>query len=294
LASARTTQRLLLGLTVGLLLAVGLTHYFVRNAPAPAPPAAAPAAAPAAPVAREPQAPVAETVPPAQPSPPDPADIPLSELPLRLLATVVADNPAASLATVADVEHHTSAVMREGQRFEGRATVRLTAIERERVLIDNDGVREQLVLLHFDAAPERPEAGDISFEEREYRRDLARRLRALTDAGEDALGPGERGGLLAEGDVSAAYQDGEMIGVQIDSVRPGGLYDRIGLRSGDVVTGIGGVSLADPDVMVQVIEKALTQDKLVLTVEKPGGGTTEIPLDPRELEALSPAPETPE
>ena len=46
--------------------------------------------------------------------------------------------------------------------------------------------------------------------------------------------------------------------------------------------------------MVQVIEKALTEDNLVLTIERPGGGPTELPLDTRLLEAVSPAPETPE
>ena len=46
--------------------------------------------------------------------------------------------------------------------------------------------------------------------------------------------------------MSAVYEDGEMVGVQIDGIRDGGLYDRIGLRNGDVVTEINGVSLADP------------------------------------------------
>ena len=161
-----------------------------------------------------------------RPRSPADLDIPLSELPLRLLVTVVADNPAASLATVADVEHHTSAVMREGQRFEGRPSVRLTAIERARVLIDNDGVREQLVLLRADAAPERAQAGDISFEEREYRRDLARRLRALTDPRRCA-GPGDGGDCWLRVTSAPPIKVGRD-GVQIDGVRAGGLYGRSG------------------------------------------------------------------
>jgi general secretion pathway protein C len=285
MAGDRHTQRVLLAITACLLVAFGLARMIERSArtpsgaPVPAPPpaaagAAAPEAAPAAP-------------PPAPAAAARPADIPHTQLPLRLLATVVADDPSLSLATVADEERGAHAVMGEGQQFGGRPYVVLAAIERGRVLIDNHGVREQLVLVHGGAEPAvSSEVREITPEEREFRRGLARRLRELTDAGEEALGPGERGGLLAEGDVSAAYQDGELVGVQIDGVRAGGLYDRIGLRSGDVVTDIGGVSLADPDAMVKVLEQAFTSERLQLTVDRPGGGATRIDLPTRELGAL--------
>jgi type II secretion system protein C len=212
------------------------------------------------------------------------ASIPYTKLPLRLLATVVSDNRALSLATIDDAEFDSHAVMRESQAFEGRPKVRLAAIERERVLLDNDGVREQLVLIHEELGTGVSETERVMTpEQREHRRDLARRLRELTDEGPRSA---ERGGLLAEGDVSAAYEDGELIGVQVDGVRPGGLYDRIGLKNGDVVTDVGGVSLADPDAMVKVLEQAFSSDVLPLRVRGPGGTSSTVELPVQELETL--------
>jgi type II secretion system protein C len=286
MASVRTSQRILLALTACLLLAVVLARMVERNAPPERERADVPAASP---VPASPAVPA----PHAAASPSADASIPHTKLPLRLLATVVSDKAALSLATIDDTEFGSHAVMREGQSFTGRPAVRLTAIERARVLLDNGGVREQLVLVHGERPGVSATERDMTPEEREHRRDLARRLRELTDAGENAGGLRERGGLLAEGDVSGAYEDGELIGVQVDGVRAGGLYDRIGLKNGDVVTDIGGVSLADPDAMVKVLEQAFSSDVLPLTVNRPGSPPTTVELPVQELEDIF-APEAPE
>jgi type II secretion system protein C len=269
-----------------LLLAVALARMVERNAP-PAPERAA-APAPAAPAA---PTPTAVPAPPSVVPPSADASVPYTKLPLRLLATVVSDHRALSLATIDDVELDSHAVMREGQAFEGRPKVLLAAIERERVLLDNDGAREQLVLIHEELGTGVSETERVMTpEEREHRRELARRLRELTDEGPRGS---LRGGLLAEGDVSAAYEDGELIGVQVDGVRAGGLYDRIGLKNGDVVTDIGGVSLADPDAMVKVLEQAFSSEVLPLKVRGPGGTTSTLELPVEELQALG-SPGAPE
>jgi general secretion pathway protein C len=279
MASERTTQRVLLGITACLLLAFGLTRMFERRAPEATP---EPAAAPAAAAAPEPDVPAAPPAPAAA----DASGIPHTKLPLRLLATVVGADPTLSLATIADEERGANAVMKEGQAFQGRPAVQLAAIERARVLIDNHGVREQLVLVHHERAPEDTAVHEITPEQREWRRDLARRLRDLTDRGADALAPPERGGLLAEGDVNAAYEGGELIGVQIDDIRAGGLYDRIGLRNGDVVTDINGVSLRDPGAMAKVVALAATSPVLEITVERADGPPTTVQLPTEELGPL--------
>jgi type II secretion system protein C len=211
----------------------------------------------------------------------DASGIPHTRLPLRLLATVVREDPALSLATIVDVERAAQAVMSEGESFEGIPSARIAGIERGRVLLDNAGVREQLVI-----------EGQAAFEsartpeERERRRERGRRLRALTDAGtnyREVLGSGERGGLLAEGDVSAVYEDGELVGVQFDGIRPGGLYEKIGLRDGDVVTGINGVALGDPAAVAQVIGQVATSDELIVDVRRGTGPPEQLVVPAPEL-----------
>lgn len=271
MASAHSSRRLLLALAGCLLLAAALTWVVARRPARLADTDAMPEIA--RPAADEPPRPAVSAAPPPAPEQAARAEIPRTTLPLRLLATLVREDPALSLATLVDLEKTAHQVMSEGETLPGRPTVRVASIERERILLDHDGVREQLPLFRGEGGP--LEAGyEPTPEQREQRRDLSRRIRELTDAGtnyRDVLGSAQRGGLLAEGDVSVAYQDGEMIGIQIDGIRDGGVYDRIGLRNGDVVKDINGVSLADPAAMAGVLAQVVTSSKLVFSVEGSDG-----------------------
>jgi general secretion pathway protein C len=277
-------RRSLLAISSGALLLAALVWTLGRGLaapprdeqPAPAAPAAARAAAPRPDVAAAP-APAAPPGPEREPS----AGIPHTRLPLRLLATVVRENPAYSLATLVDTERGVHDVMSEGQPFAGHAKAHIARIERGRVLIDNDGVREQLVIAQ--GAPPAPDEAELapSPEERERRRELSQRLRELTDGEREPPGLRERGGLLAEGDVSPVYEDGELVGVHIAGIRPGGVYERIGLRDGDVLTEINGVSLSDPAAAARVLGYVAASDELRVSVEREDGSqqTLSIPTE---------------
>jgi type II secretory pathway component PulC len=271
MASAHSSRRLLLAITGCLLLGAALA-WVVAHRPARLADTDAMSEL-ARPAVDEPPRPAVSAAPSSAPAQAARAEIPRTALPLRLLATVVSEKPALSLATLVDLEKPAHEVMSEGETLPGRPTVRVASIERERILLDHDGVREQLPLFRGEGAP--LEAGyEPTPEQREQRRDLSRRLRELIDAGpnyRDVLGSGQRGGLLAEGDVSVAYQDGEMIGVQIDGIRDGGVYDRIGLRNGDVVKDVNGVSLAGPAAMAGVLAQFATSSQLVFSVQGSDG-----------------------
>ncbi|HVN36886.1 MAG TPA: type II secretion system protein N [Myxococcota bacterium] len=281
MASSRSSRRLLLAFAGCLLLAAAIASVVARR---PARFADTDATSELArPAIEEAPQPVEAVAPPSAPAQPARAEIPRTTLPLRLLATVVGEDPALSLATLVDLERPDHEVMGEGQSLPGRPTVRVASIERERILLDHDGVREQLALFRGEVGPLEAAYAPTP-EQREYRRDLSRRLRELTDAGtnyRDVLGAGQRGGLLAEGDVSAAFEDGEMIGVQIDGIRAGGVYDRIGLRNGDVVTDINGVPLAGPAAMVEALTQFTTSPNLVFSVAGSDGTprTVTFPTD---------------
>jgi type II secretion system protein C len=253
-------------LAVALLVWIGTRE----GAPPPAPDAALASDRPdATPVAAA--GPAASAAQPA----PAPSDLPHTDLPLRLLATVVRENRTLSLATVEDLERTQHQVLAEGQSFRGFPDATLLEIERGRVILDNDGVREQLVIDR--SAPVAYEGYGASPEQREYRREMARRIRGIQEAGTDYLDRGERTGLLAEGEVSAVYVDGELIGVQIDDVREGGVYDRFGIRNGDVITSINGVGLGAPTAMGQVLTDLAVADELQVELER--GEVISVPTD---------------
>ena len=68
------------------------------------------------------------------------------QLPLRLNATVVQEDPSRSLARVEDAQLSDAQMLLQGQVFEGRPHVRLITIESDSVLIDNYGTLERLPL----------------------------------------------------------------------------------------------------------------------------------------------------
>lgn len=202
------------------------------------------------------------------------AGIPHTELPLRLVATVLRENRRLSLATLEDVDHGGHEVMGEGQPFRHHPAVRITSVERGRVLLDNDGVTEQL-LIDRGFRPSHPV--DLPPEEVARRREIGQRIRALTDAGEDfrELNPGQRTGLLTEGEVSPVYEDGELVGIQVEAIREGGVYEQFGLRNGDVVTAVNGVPLGEPTAAAEVLTEVVLSDLLEVAVER-ADGTEEV------------------
>jgi len=252
---------------IAALALAGLAGLLALPRPDAAPPGADPAAVSAAPPARPDGSPLEVGAAATAGS----ADLPHTQLPLRLVATVLRERRSLSLATVEDTAAGGHEVLSEGDLLRHHPRVRLTAIERGRVLLDNDGTREQLQLERSGA----PVAGaGPSPDEIAYRRDLSRRLRTLTDAGtgyREVLGRESRGGLLLEGDVSAVYEEGELVGVQLDALREGGVYEQVGLRNGDVVTAVNGVPIGDPTAAARVLAELAVSDLLEVSVERLDG-----------------------
>jgi type II secretion system protein C len=268
---ARLSALAALGL---LCLAVGWLLARYASDPGPAPP-------PAAAVLPERPAPVAEA-PEATPAPaaePAPAPIPLTALPLRLLGTTVDTDPRRSLAAIEDLEAASYQVMNEGDGFRHREQVLLVHIDVDHVLLDNAGRLEKLPLDPAIAAAlegGQPPGYRLSGQAREERRRLAERLRELQETG--GGGVTSRGGLLAEGEALPVYQDGEMVGIQLEAIRPGGFYDELGLRDGDLVLSVNGVPFGGPTATAELLAELTTSRTLELDVQRGDGSQVSIPV----------------
>jgi hypothetical protein len=89
--------------------------------------------------------------------------------------------------------------------------------------------------------------------------------------------------LLAEGDPMPVYADGALMAMELRSVRPGGLYARIGLRNGDRVGAIGGVALGSPG-LAGALQRALRESREIeLSVERSDGTPARITVSSDEL-----------
>lgn len=131
-----------------------------------------------------------------------------------------------------------------------------------------------------------PLVGGPDAEEIARRREMAARLRKLIAEGKDALEPPTGGGLLAEGVPSPVYENGELLGVELQNLRPDGFYARLGLRDGDLVQSINGVGLQSIDDMAldasgKLLEEFVRSPNIELQVER-SDGTQGVIAVPRE------------
>lgn len=282
----RKAVALVLAGAVGVALVVVLAR---RPDPSRVPEAEAARAAAPAPGEAEPAAPP-PALAAARPDPAaDPGDaLPITGLPLRLLATAVVEAPARSFARIEDAQWSESQLVLEGQALAGRPRVTLAQIETHRVVLDNYGVLEQLPLdargqTLFDGSADAAEPPPLDPAERERRRDLGERLLALSEAGADYEPRTVRGGLAAEALAEPVYEDGQLAGVRLRDVRPGGVYDRAGLRNGDVLTAVNGVEMGGPDTTAKLVAELVSAQELAVDVERAEGGSARVTVPTAEL-----------
>jgi general secretion pathway protein C len=279
--SSRHFARLAAGLAVVSILAfVYLSNRDPRPATVPSPATAESEGTPAQPAGTPTPAsppPVVSVAPPA--GGPTAAEstgaVPSTSLQLRLLATAVQEDPSRSFARIDDAQLSGARLMVQGQVFEGRPNVTLVTIESDSVLLDNYGRLERLLLdpdgtqFAGDASLGGPvEPGfELSDEARARRRALGGRLQALV---EDA-------------DLRPLYADGELVGVQLNAIRPESPLARAGLRDGDVVRSVNGVSLGAPTAAADLLAQVVAGEPLEVAVERSDGSVGVIPLPTQEL-----------
>jgi general secretion pathway protein C len=186
----------------------------------------------------------------AEPEPSE-EELEATRLPLRLLGTAANTDGGPSWAAVEDQQNHKQIVVREQDKLLEQATV--VRIERRRIVLQNGGKREELAL-------DEEEPGAIKVSARPAARtapppapnDLRDRIRRLSETSfevgreqveETMRNPAE---LFSEARILPKYDNGQMVGVQLSSIKPGSLFEEIGIQNGDTVTGVNGITVTSP------------------------------------------------
>jgi general secretion pathway protein C len=176
-----------------------------------------------------------------------------TRLPLKLLGTVASGAKADSWAAVEDQQNHKQLVVRVDDRLLDKATV--VRIERRRIVLENAGKREELAL-DDESVPgvalrpgARPVVATAPPPDTE---DLRDRIRQLSESSfqvdreqveESLRNPAE---LFSEARILPKYDNGQMVGVQLSSIKPGSLFEEIGIQNGDTVTQVNGITVTSP------------------------------------------------
>ena len=213
-------------------------------------------------------------------------DIEKSQLPVKLLGTFAATDDALSRATLQDREKNETLVVAVGDQIKGKALV--TRIERRRVVLTENGAPRELTLDDENAAA----TPSIRRQARTPRQRAARPARSpveRTDSGafdvsrqdieETLRNPAD---LLSQARVLPKFEDGEMVGLQINSIKPGSLFEEIGLKNGDVITEFNGIQIDSPDESVKILQEFAEADEYNVMVRGADGSETPITFVPQD------------
>jgi len=222
----------------------------------------------------------------AMPAPPLPVDelLTTTELPLRLLGTVLSLDPATSRATIEDKSSRKHEVLRTGDSLQAYAQVEVAAIERGRVILLNEDRREEL-RLQENSRPTAPVPKRTARRSRSRRSSRTRTANLgilserLKDLQSDSGLSRSAADLLTQGRLAPKYHEGEMVGMQIHDIQPGSLYEKIGIEDEDVIVSVNGIPINSAAAGSKILSQLTQADEFEIDFE----GKPSITVGPGQL-----------
>jgi general secretion pathway protein C len=196
-----------------------------------------------------------------------------TELPLTLLGTAAAADPELSWAAIEDRESQQTLVLRIGDSVRNQAQVR--RIERKRIVLEENGALRELALAEADGlptapAPLRPAARTAA---------RAPRPRPMSPPPNPATMPDETAArsparLFSEARILPKYEAGQMVGVQVSAIKPGSLFEQMGVQEGDVITELNGIRIDSPEQSAKILLELTKSEPFTVQVEGASGTRT--------------------
>jgi general secretion pathway protein C len=182
----------------------------------------------------------------------EPETKPISDVPLTLLGTFV-ESSGGSTAIIENTKEKSQEVFGEGQNiFE---TAKLVRVEPNRVIISRNGTEEILELDDGPASGGGASSGDVDETFQVSEDELNQALDNLPL-------------LLTQARAVPYFKDGKAIGLRLFAIRTGSLYEKAGLKNGDILREINGQSLADISQAAKLFEKLRDERSLNLKLER--------------------------
>jgi general secretion pathway protein C len=189
-----------------------------------------------------------------------------TQLPLTLLGTAAADVPEISWAAIEDRESQQTLVLRIGDSVRNQAQVR--RIERRRIVLEERGTLRELALAETEGlvASQRP-----SLPVNARSRPRGRRVTPRQPAAEEGIrSPAQ---LFSEARILPRYEAGEMVGVQVSAIKPGSLFEKMGIKDGDTITALNGIRIDSPEQSAKILVELTSAETFTIDVTNADGGT---------------------
>jgi general secretion pathway protein C len=85
--------------------------------------------------------------------------------------------------------------------------------------------------------------------------------------------------VFSDARILPKYVSGKMMGVELSQIKSDSLFEKIGLKNGDVVTSINGMLINDPAAQKELLQAFTGAAELVADVTAANGTTRQIRAD---------------
>jgi type II secretion system protein C len=203
-----------------------------------------------------------------------------SRLPLKIMATMEAQDPAQSLATILDTEAGVSGLFGRGDVI--RAGVVVMGVDQTVVHLRNNAALEYIELGDATPPPPAPTTAPLGEEKEEPKPDD----RSIPGAEEAIKCPTEdtctverafveqlmaNPALLAkQARIVPKQKDDEVLGYKLYGIRRGSLPKLLGLKNGDMITAVNGEELKSMDKAMALYTKLRRASNLTVSIERKG------------------------
>lgn len=198
-----------------------------------------------------------------------------TNLPIELVGTIYLGDSMRSLATVKDKSYSEADVYRVGDTIYGNEMAVVAAVERQKIIINNNGTKECIDLDKGD--PNAANDGFPSFGGTDFGglpsgpAGAGSEITVEASYVEGELGPGF-GKIVDAARLVPNTVDGGINGFKIFSIKGGTLFARIGLQNGDVITQVNETSMKQPEQGFALYQAF--QDEKEVRIQLLRGGTT--------------------
>ncbi len=190
-----------------------------------------------------------------------------TDLNVKLWGTALAQDPAASFAIIEDQAARRQLLYRVGDAVLEVAT--LTRVEWDRVILTRDGVEEVLEISSARASGSTPAAGAApaaaasgerirKTADNKFvvdRRELEQTVQNINE-------------VFTQARAVPYMQDGKTIGFRVFAIKPGSVFEKIGLQNGDVVQRVNGVELTDPTKAISLFTELQNEGHIAVDLQR--------------------------
>jgi general secretion pathway protein C len=195
-----------------------------------------------------------------------------------LLATVVSSRVENSVAVFEDASSPTGTKMyQEGDTYEG---ARVARVAWRRVYFDNDGRCETMSLDEANARPRRQARVVRSRSKKGDGKDLGAGIEKVK-SGQYEIPRAEIESVLSnlntlatQARIVPSFKDGKANGFKLFSIKPNSLYQKIGIKNGDVVQRINGYEMNSPDKALEIYTKLKDASTITVDLQRRGRSKT--------------------